>query len=52
MCDDWREIIANYKLDELLIGKQFEKPSYKNQFPINAEKFFLLLDMRTFTFIW
>ena len=52
MCDDWRENIADYKLDELLIGKQFEKPSYKNQFPINIGKFFLLLDMRTFTYLW
>lgn len=51
MCDDWRENIANYKLDELLIGKQFEKPSYTNQFPINIGKFFLLLDMRTFTYL-
>lgn len=51
MCDDCQEIIANYKVNELLIDKQFEKQNYKNQFQVYSEKSFLLLDVGTFTYI-
>lgn len=52
MCDDCQEIIANYKVNELLIDKQFDKQNYKNQFQVYNEKSFLLLDVGTFTYIW
>lgn len=51
MCDDCQEIIANYKVNELLIDKQFEKQNYKNQFQVYSEKSFLLLDVGIFTYI-
>ena len=40
------------RLNESLRDEQFEKQNYKNQFPIYSGKTLLLLDVRSFTYIW
>lgn len=51
MCDDYQEIIASHKFNELLINEQFEKQNSKNQVKFYSEKLFLLSNIGAFTYI-